>query len=151
MGDRRGAREWAMQILFQEDLNPTEDERPALESFWRTAAPSERARQFADELLLGVLENREEIDRRLQSYAENWDLHRMSPVDRNIMRIALFEMSYRNDIPPVVTINEAVDIAKTFSGEESGKFVNGILDRARKDLDRPARTAVANGSDSVAS
>lgn len=146
MGDRRGAREWAMQLLFQEDLNPTEEGQPEVACFWRTSAPSQRARAFAGELLRGVLAHRAELDQRLQGYAENWDLHRMSPVDRNIMRIALFEMYYRNDIPPVVTINEAVDIAKIFSGEDAGRFVNGILDHARKDLHRPARTATGGGA-----
>jgi N utilization substance protein B len=141
MGERRGAREWALQVLFQEDFNPGELQEDFAE-FWTDKHPSERARQFAEDLVRGVLANREQIDKRLQGYAENWALHRMSGVDRNLMRLALYELLYREDIPPVVTINEAVDIAKAFSGEDSGRFVNGILDRARKDLTRPARTAV---------
>jgi N utilization substance protein B len=77
----------------------------------------------------------------LQRYAENWDLKRMGAVDRNVMRVALFEMLHRTDIPPVVSINEAVDLAKELSSDESGRFVNGILDRARRDISRPARAA----------
>lgn len=142
MGERRGAREWALQLLFQEDFNPGKRDE-VLEIFWRSKKPSERAKTFTEELVYGVLEHRPEIDQRLQGYAENWSLHRMSAVDRNLMRLAMFELLYRVDIPPVVTINEAVDIAKSFSGEDSGRFVNGILDRARKDLKRPARTAEA--------
>ena len=151
MGERRGAREWALQLLFQQEFNPVET-GPALEEFWRDRRPSAKARTFAEELYRGVLSHHEEIDRKLQDYADNWDLNRMAAVDRNIMRVALFEMLFRPDVPPVVTINEAVDIAKSFSGLESGRFVNGILDRARKDLDRPARTATTSldGGESAA-
>lgn len=141
MGERRGAREWALQMLFQEDFNPGKLPDVFTE-FWTGKDPSARAQAFAEDLVRGVMEHREEIDRRLQGYAENWALRRMPAVDRNLMRLALYELLYREDIPPVVTINEAVDIAKTFSGEDSGRFVNGILDRARKELTRPARTAV---------
>jgi N utilization substance protein B len=146
MGDRRGARTWALQLLFQWDFNPLE-EADALEEFWREKDPSERGRRFAEDLYRGVTEHRDAIDRVLQGYADNWDLRRMSAVDRNVMRIALYEMWHRQDIPPVVTINEAVEISKAYSGPESGKFVNGILDRARKDLDRPARTAATQAVD----
>ena len=146
MGDRRSGREWAVQFLFQFDFNP-EDDDAAFAEFWREREPSEKARQFAEQLVRGVLAHREEIDGRLQEYAENWDLKRMSVVDRNIMRVALFEMLHCPDVPPVVSINEAVEIAKVFSDTESHHFVNGILDRARKSLGRPARTAApATGS-----
>jgi N utilization substance protein B len=73
--------------------------------------------------------------------AENWELERIAIVDRNILRMAIYEMMFRDEIPPVVSINEAVDVAKKFSTRDSGKFVNGILDRIRKELPRPARTA----------
>ncbi len=140
MGERRHAREWAVQMLFQNDFNPDEL-ADALTVFWAEKEPSEKARRFTEELLNGVVEHAQEIDQRLQQYADNWALNRMSAVDRNVMRLAMYEMLYRDDIPPVVTINEAVEIAKIYSGEDSGRFVNGILDRARKDIDRPARTA----------
>jgi N utilization substance protein B len=80
-----------------------------------------------------------EIDERIRRYCENYEFRRISPVDRNVLRLAIYEMLYRDDIPPVVSINEAIELAKTFGGAESGRFVNGILDRVRKDLDRPAR------------
>ncbi len=83
-----------------------------------------------------------EIDERIRRYCENYEFRRISPVDRNVLRLAIYEMLYRDDIPPVVSINEAIELAKTFGGAESGRFVNGILDRVRKDLDRPARVAV---------
>lgn len=96
-------------------------------------------RLFSEPLIRGVLENRAAIDAEIQKYALNWDIRRMAAVDRNILRLAVYEMHHRQDIPPVVSINEAVDIAKRFSTQDSGKFVNGILDRIKGDLMRPAR------------
>ena len=162
MGMRREARERAVQFLFQHDLNPPEDLEAALNHFWesqRTAAiaedkgnaswgkgrnPSGHRRGnglklFAEPLIRGTLEHRGQLDAEIKKYALNWDLHRMAVVDRNILRLAIYEMLHRDDIPPVVSINEAVDIAKKFSTEESGKFVNGLLDRIKRDLMRPAR------------
>jgi transcription antitermination protein NusB len=164
MGIRREARERAVQFLFEHDLNPPDDLNKALEHFWesqRTAAMAEEnaparwgepvelppitpeeiaVREFALPLIRGVLERLEELDTQIKQHAKNWDLHRIAVVDRNVLRLAIFEMLHRDDIPPVVSINEAVDIAKRFSTEESGKFVNGILDRIKADLMRPART-----------
>ena len=142
MATRRHAREWAVQFLFQRDFNVNDMER-ALIDFWNTKRPDPQTRPFTEELIRGVLTCLPAIDAKLQYYAENWDVKRMNAVDRNVMRLALYEMLYRPDIPPVVSINEAVDIAKGFSSLESGRFVNGILDRARKDLDRPSREAVS--------
>jgi N utilization substance protein B len=163
MGTRREARERAVQFLFQYDLNPTTDLEEALETFWEShrraalaetqgkatwGAPPElppptaadtSVRLFAEPLIRGTIEHRAEIDPQIQKHARNWDLHRMAAVDRNILRLAVYEMLHREDIPPVVTINEAVDIAKKYSTDDSGKFVNGILDSLRKELMRPAR------------
>lgn len=165
MGTRRQARERAVQFLFQHDHNPPEDLKGALEHFWMHQRPvviellegkstwgrekelppptvdDLAIREFSEPLVCGVLQNLEEIDDRLQFLAANWDLHRMAGVDRNILRLAAYEMMYRVDIPPVVTINEAIDIAKKFSTDESGKFVNGILDEMAAQLSRPRRTA----------
>lgn len=164
MGMRREARERAVQFLFQHDLNPPENLEKALETFWgsqRAAAlaADEKAkwgqqielppptadeaavRLFAEPLIRGALENRVRVDDEIKRFAQNWDLHRMAAVDRNILRLAVYEMLFRDDIPPVVSINEAVDIAKKFSTADSGKFVNGILDRVRRELMRPARAA----------
>jgi N utilization substance protein B len=97
-------------------------------------------RQFADPLIRGTIEHRDTIDDWIQRFVKNWELHRIAAVDRNVLRLALYEMLHRQDIPPVVSINEAVDIAKRFSTEDSGKFVNGVLDRIRHELLRPARS-----------
>jgi transcription antitermination protein NusB len=163
MGQRREARERAVQFLFQYDLNQPEDFERALNQFWdsqQTAAIAEdkgkatwgeqaelpppsteeaAVRLFAEPLIRGAVEHREKIDEEIKKHAKNWDLHRMAVVDRNILRLAIYEMLFRDDIPPVVSINEAVDIAKRFSTADSGKFVNGILDKIKGELMRPAR------------
>jgi len=163
MGKRREARERAVQFLFQHDLNPPENLDAALAQFWdsqQTAAIAEEKgvaswgepvqlppptadeaamRLFAEPLVRGAIEHRDAIDEQIKKYATNWDLHRIAAVDRNILRLAIYEMLYREDIPPVVSINEAVDIAKKFSTQDSGKFVNGILDKVKSELMRPAR------------
>jgi N utilization substance protein B len=100
-------------------------------------------RLFAEPLIRGTLEKRDEIDEKIKKHAANWDLTRMAVVDRNILRLAIYEMLFREDIPPVVSINEAVDIAKKFSTQDSGKFVNGLLDKIRSEILRPPRTARA--------
>ncbi len=150
MSNRRHGRELAMQFLFQRDFSvldashssgksPSFDE--SFQKFLATLdeAPTPETRAFAEELIRGCIAQQTELDQRIQACAEHWDLHRIAAVDRATLRLAIYEMLYRNDIPPVVSINEAVEIAKKFSTEESGKFVNGILDRIRKDLSRPAR------------
>ena len=156
MGIRHEAREWALQFLFQSEFNRDESVDEGFKLFGdhqneETSAPPAghpagkddrqraKARMFAEELARGVIEHHQEIDPLIAKYAENWEIDRMGTVDRNAMRIAVFEMLYRDDIPPVVSINEAVELAKAYSSSESGKFVNGILDRIRKGLDRPAR------------
>ena len=163
MGKRREARERAVQFLFQYDLNPAEDVEASLRHFWdsqRAAALAEEKgpakwgqavelppvsadelamQKFAEPLIRGVLEHRADLDEIIRKYAENWELHRIANVDRNILRLAIFEMQHRQDIPPVVSINEAVEIAKKFSTQDSGRFVNGILDKVKGELMRPAR------------
>jgi N utilization substance protein B len=143
MGSRHEAREWAVQFLFQRDFN-RDDMDKALEVFWREIKTDDKSRQFAEELIRGVNDHLDELDKEIQKYAEHWDVRRMGAVDRNVMRLAFYEMLYRPDIPPVVSINEAVDIAKEYSSLESGKFVNGILDHACRNLKRAARTPSGN-------
>ena len=141
MTKRRSAREWVVQFLFQNDFNPGNVEQ-ALPEFWNGKNPDLKSKQFVEDLIHGALAHLRQIDELIQSYAEHWEIKRMNAVDRNVIRMALFEMLFRPDIPPVVSINEAVDIAKAFSSMESGKFVNGILDRALRDLGRPSRKAM---------
>lgn len=140
-GKRRHARELAAQFLYQHDIGGGELEE-SLALFWQTQQEvNDPARAFAEELIRGTVEHRSAVDEKIQKYTENWELPRIATVDRNILRLAMYEMLFRDDIPPVVSINEAVDIAKKFSTRESGAFVNGILDRLKADLSRPARTA----------
>ncbi len=139
MTGRREGRLLAVQFLFQRDFNPG-DFAEAWAAFQQALPAGARAEAFARALAEGVESERAALDERLRRYAEHWDVRRMSAVDRNVMRVALYEMMRRDDIPPVVSINEAVDLAKSFGGPEAGRFVNGVLDRARRDLDRPART-----------
>lgn len=154
MGIRHEAREWALQFLFQSEFNREDTVEEGFRLFWQhqdeenpspaPVNPSEersrkKARLFAEELAKGVIEHHRDIDARIVHHAENWDIGRMGTVERNAMRLAVFEMLHRHDIPPVVSINEAVELAKAYSSTESAKFVNGILDRIRKEIDRPAR------------
>jgi transcription antitermination factor NusB len=127
---RTQARECALQILYQYEMNP-EPMPDILKKFWsqQDEAFSEEVRGFAEKLALGTVEHQTEIDKVLGRYADNWELSRMAMIDRNIMRFATFELLYLADVPPKVTLNEAVNLAKKFSQEESGKFVNGVLDK----------------------
>jgi N utilization substance protein B len=131
---RRRAREYALQILFQIDFKSQEISRNDFEDFWLDKNESEDVRKFTEELVRGTIERLDEIDSRLAEVAENWVLKRMAAVDRNILRFAAFEILYRKDIPPAVTINEAVEIAKKFSSSEAAPFINGILDKLAKEM-----------------
>jgi transcription antitermination protein NusB len=146
MGKRRRAREATIQYHFWRDLQRGEAPK-RIEEFWEFCPVKPNVREFAEPLIEGMVAHRDEIDDRIRKYCENYNLNRISAVDRNVLRLAIYEMLYRDDIPPVVSINEAIELAKTFGGAESGAFVNGILDRVRKDLDRPAREPVTRGRD----
>jgi len=150
MGTRREGREAAIQYLYQLDLNEREL-NASQDDFWglRTSStnnkPSAKLRVFAEQIVAGVAAHIEDIDGRIKQYAANYELHRIAAVDRNILRVAIYEMLFCPDVPPVVSINEAIEIAKRFGSEESGRFVNGILDRVRAELPRPAREPVKPG------
>jgi N utilization substance protein B len=138
MGKRRKAREAAVQFHFWRDLQHGEaPER--IDDFWDFCPATSRVREFAQPLIEGMIEHLPEIDDRIRKYCENYEFRRISAVDRNVLRLAIYEMLYRDDIPPVVSINEAIELAKTFGGGDSGRFVNGILDRVKNDLKRPLR------------
>lgn len=146
MGKRREGREAAVQFLFQLDLHG--GEAPAENTaFWQLRAgpegapPVAKTRAFAEQLVAGVQAHAEEIDGLIRRFAANYELHRIATVDRNILRVAIFEMLHSPEIAPVIAINEAIEIAKKFGTEKSGGFVNGILDRVKAELKRPARTA----------
>jgi len=134
MGTRRQARELAMQALFYIDMQDNVSLQ-MLESFCDNFRPPKKVRPFFLKLVNGVLEVRGEIDTLIERYSKNWKIHRMGCVDRNVMRIAVYELLYCEDIPPKVSINEAVDVGKKFGTEESGAFINGIMDSIRDALD----------------
>ena len=130
MSTRRKAREIALQVLYQLDLRPGEPEE-ALDLYFEHFRPSEQARDYSRRLITGVLRNREEIDRLIEENAENWTLKRIAVVDRNILRISAFELLHCPDVPFKVSLDEAIELAKKFSTDDSGSFINGILDRIR--------------------
>lgn len=134
MGIRRRSRELAMQALFyMESQNRLSKEM--LERFCDNFSPGQKARPFFLTLVNGVLETQPHIDAIIARYAINWKMSRMSGVDRNVMRIAVYEMLNCDDIPIKVSINEAIDVGKKFGTDESGAFINGIMDRIRKALE----------------
>jgi N utilization substance protein B len=130
MGIRRRSRELALQALFYMDMNPNgHDEK--LDLYCLNFSPAERARPFFLRLVNGVMDTKQEIDAVIERFSDNWKMSRMYGVDRNILRIAVYELLYCKDIPSKVSINEAIDIGKKFGTGESGSFINGILDSIR--------------------
>ncbi|MEI6032988.1 MAG: transcription antitermination factor NusB [Verrucomicrobiae bacterium] len=136
MGVRRDAREAAVQYLYQRELQGDEGDA-LLEGFYQLRGLSPSARRFCESLLKGWMAHREEIDAAIRQHARNYEFSRLSAVDRNILRIACQEVLFCDDIPAAVAINEAIEIAKTFSTAESGKFVNGVLDNIRRSGRQP--------------
>jgi N utilization substance protein B len=131
MGVRRDAREAAVQYLYQREMQGDQSDQ-ALEEFYEMRGLSPSGKRFCDELLQGWMQHREEIDEVIAKNARNFEFNRLSAVDRNVLRIACHEILFRSDIPAPVAINEAIEIAKKYSTEDSGKFVNGVLDNIRK-------------------
>ncbi len=134
MGKRREGREAAVQFLFCADINPelTPDD---IDMFFTTIRPATKSVQkFAKVLATGVCQHRAEIDSTIENHTDNYKLDRLSAVDRSILRLAIYEILFCEDIPSVVSINEAIEVAKRFGTEESGRFVNGILDNLHRQL-----------------
>ena len=129
MGLRRESRELALQILYALDANPTAGIRETLQTFREEQTDVlSKVREFAEGLVQGVQEHREQVDAAIKVRSKNWSLTRMPRVDLNVMRLAAFELMFRQDIPKKVSINEAIEIARKFGDKESPSFVNGILD-----------------------
>ena len=129
MRKRTQAREFALQLLYQQEINPAPLDQ-VLQTFWKEHTEAvEDIRSYTERLVRGTLERVDELDKMIGRYTDNWKLHRMAAVDRNILRFATYEIIYLEDIPTKVAINEAVNIAKKFSQPDSGKFVNGVLDK----------------------
>ena len=145
MGNRRKSRELAIQALFFMDMNDRFAEEK-LSLFCENFLPSAQLRPFFLNLVRGVSSARAEIDALIERFSNNWKISRMSGVDRNIMRVAVFEMLCCKDIPCKVSINEAIDLGKKFGTEESGAFVNGILDSIRLAMETEDISIPVNGS-----
>jgi transcription antitermination factor NusB len=132
MRKRTKARECALKILYAIDITKDGPEK-CIETFWANQEGiTPEIAEFANALVMGVVSNEELIDKVISAYATNWQLKRMAVIDRNILRFAAYELLFAADIPPKVSINEAIDIAKRYGDRDSGKFVNGILDKINK-------------------
>ena len=134
MGERRQGREFALQMLYQIDMGGGK-EKETFSTFWEGKKVSPEARSFAQELVSGTLDHLESIDSVLRQGLEHWRLPRIAAVDRSVLRLAVFEFLNHPQTPPVVVIDEAIELAKRFGGDESGLFVNGVLDGIRKQLE----------------
>jgi N utilization substance protein B len=150
MGTRRRARELAMQALFYMDVNRNASPQ-MLQRFCENFIPPQKVQSLFFYLCDRGLVGQPQIDELIERFSKNWRIKRMACVDRNVMRIAVFEMLFCHDIPPKVSINEAIDVGKKFGTEESGAFINGIIDRIRIaiekgeiQIDRPVATAGNN-------
>ncbi|QSH40513.1 transcription antitermination factor NusB [Lentisphaerota bacterium ZTH] len=148
---KRLGRELAMQFMFQQDLTGDEEFTLHWQRFLNQAVEehglkenrfSRKGIEYAEYLVNGIREHHEEVDSTISEKADKWDFKRMANVDRNVMRVAAFEMLFVAEVPPVVSINEAVEIARDYSGEKAGNFINGVLNGIKDSLDRPARKAV---------
>lgn len=139
---RTRARELCLQFLYQVDL-VGDDLLEDLSSFLRNEEPDKDTRAYAEEMILTTCKHRTEIDERIQRVAQNWQIHRMAVIDRNVLRLATYELVFRSDIPPKVAINEAIELGKRFSTSNSGAFINGILDKIKSGL--AAETASTQG------
>jgi N utilization substance protein B len=134
MGQRRKARESALQILYQLEFDET-TAREAVDAFWKKKRAPAETKEYSRWLVEGILTDRGEIDETIQSISEHWRVARMALVDRNILRLAAYELLRAESVAPAIIINEAIEIAKKFSGPEAATFVNGILDALRKRIE----------------
>ena len=130
MGKRRRAREVALSILYQLEFRPEKSEE-VMDAFWANRRSAPEVETYARELVEGILAHREEIDNLIARYTEHWHFSRIALVERNILRVATYEFIFRKEVPEKVVLNEAIEIAKQYGSEDSGRFVNGILDKIR--------------------
>ncbi|MFA6715193.1 MAG: transcription antitermination factor NusB [Victivallales bacterium] len=151
MHAKRLGRELAMQFLFQHGFSEESDlsrewndffEQAGFEHELKDNRFARKGSEYAQTLIKGIFENIKDIDAVINDKAQKWDLDRMALVDRNILRVAVYEMLFVPDVPPIVSINEAVEIGRDYSGQKAGNFINGVLNGIKDSLDRPAREAV---------
>jgi N utilization substance protein B len=138
---RHDGRVAALQYLYAWSINPPDNPVDDLRVFFEGLEQPRGHFSFGEELIDGVIKNQEAIDAQIRSMAQNWEFERIAKIDLAILRIAIYEMLHRRDIPPVVSINEAIEISKQFSNADSKRFINGILDRLKDKLGRDARKA----------
>lgn len=122
-------------MLFAIDATGNDVDQ-AISDFWRELPGDAEGRQYADQLVRGVRDGVEKLDERIRAASQNWRLERMARIDRNALRLGTYELLTRTDVPRAVVLDEAVELAKRFGGDESSKFVNGVLDRIADDLGR---------------
>jgi N utilization substance protein B len=140
---RRDGRVAALQFLYAWSLNAPKNLAEDLHVFFENCEQPREHYGFGEELIQGTIEHIADIDARIKGLAHNWEFERIAKIDLAILRLAMFEMIYRKDIPPVVSINEAIDLSKQFSNADAKRFINGILDRLKDELGRDARKATA--------
>lgn len=134
LGKRRRGRICCLQILYSMDFNQYSSLDELLNLFWENMEEVEPdVKQFAEDIVRGTIKEQKVIDELISKCTQNWELERICPVDRNVLRFATFELLFRDDIPPKVTLNEAIDIGKDFGSEDSGRFINGVLDRIARE------------------
>ncbi len=141
MSSRRDNRVAAVQFLYMWEINPSGGLKEELKGFLQSLEGDPDYYRFAEELIWGGVKRRDEIDAVIKEHAQNWDFNRIAKIDLSILRLAIYEMLYRDDIPPIVTINEAIELSKLFSIEDAKRFINGILDEFKLKLQRPLREA----------
>jgi N utilization substance protein B len=138
---RRAGRVAALQYLFAWSINPPSNLANDLQAFFETQENPRDQYSYGEEVINGVITNIADLDARIKGLAHNWEFERIAKIDLAILRLAMFEMLYRKDVPPVVSINEAIDLSKQFSNADAKRFINGILDRLKDQLGRDARKA----------
>jgi len=138
---RRDSRVAALQFLYAWSMNPPANLAEDLRVFFEGCEQPRDHYAYAEEIIQGVILHQTEIDGHIRSLAHNWDFERIAKIDLAILRLAAFEMLHRKDVPPVVSINEAIDMSKQFSNADAKRFINGILDRLKGQLSRDARKA----------
>lgn len=131
MRKRTQAREIALKVMYAREIGKLDLDK-CLEQYWEDDPQDDEIRQFCSELIEGISGKLEKLDAIIAKYADNWDLERMATIDRNILRLASYELLFSKDVPPKVAINEAIEIAKKYGDKDSGKFVNGVLDKINK-------------------
>lgn len=135
MGKRRKSREHVLKIFYREDITK-ENINDIIKSYWQENKVSSEIRDFSAKLAEGIINNKKKIDSYIQKASSRWSIDRMGVIDRNILRMAVQELVFMDDIPPKVTIDEAIEIAKKFGAEDSPDFVNGLLDKIKKESEK---------------